>query len=76
MEKIQLMHSGRFTLRSRGQAMPGNKFQATFVVTEHKLHADEEIKRYTGALFDTEIEAAEAGLEAAKIWLDEHRPIG
>lgn len=76
MEKIVQRHSGRFTLRSHGQKMGDGRFQSTFVVTEHTDGADVEIKSFTGAMFSTELEAVDAGIEAAIKWLDEFRPVG
>ncbi|MDN8617813.1 hypothetical protein [Variovorax ginsengisoli] len=75
MEKIRHVHSGRFTLKGYGQAAPEGKFIATFVVTEHQGNAELEIKSSTGNVYGTDHEAAEAGLEAATVWLEKHRPV-
>jgi hypothetical protein len=75
MDKVETAHSGRFTLTSSPQPMADGKFQATFVVTEHRGAADAELKRFTGVMFDTVHEAVEGGIDAAKAWLDEFRPI-
>ncbi|MBT2299215.1 hypothetical protein J7E70_01935 [Variovorax paradoxus] len=54
MEKVKIVHSGRFTLKGTGQATPDGKFIATFLVTEHQGSDDLELKRSTGETCDTE----------------------
>jgi len=76
MEKVQFAHNGRFTLQSDGQLMPDGKFQAAFVINECKLGIDEETKRLTGQMFETEAEAVDIGMQAAMDWLEKYRPVG
>lgn len=75
MAKVETAHSGKFTLTGYGQKMSDGQFQATFTVTEHKGNSEEDTKVSTGKMFDTADEAESAGVDAAKVWLDVHRPV-
>lgn len=69
MEKVESPHGGQFTLCSHPVPMEGGRYRMTFAVTEHEWHGDVQLKHYTGEIFDTELEAADAGLAAARDWL-------
>jgi hypothetical protein len=74
MEKIQVVRKGQFTLRSHGRRTADGRFSAVFVVSEHP-HSEDDKKVSTGLCFDAEIDAADAGLQAALKWLEANRPL-
>lgn len=69
MEKVESPHGGQFTLRSHPVPMEDGKYQMRFAVIEHEWHGDVPLKHHSGEIFDTEVEAANAGLAAARDWL-------
>lgn len=74
MEKVRTEHSGNFTVQGSGRRGPDGRYIATYVVTEAQAGGEVEIKRSTGITFADEHEAAEAGFEAGKQWLEDYRP--
>lgn len=74
MEQIQQARHGRFMLRAHGKKTPNGKFASTFSVTEARGSEETEVMCSSGLLFDTEIEAADDGMRAAKRWLDRTHP--
>jgi hypothetical protein len=75
-EQIQHARCERFVLRARGKRAPNGKFASTFSVAEQRGLTEVEIMCSSGLLFDTEVEAADDGMRAAKRRLDRTHPGG
>ncbi|WP_062469145.1 hypothetical protein [Variovorax boronicumulans] len=75
MDEVKAEHSGNFKITGYGQAAPGGRYIATFVITEAHATGEVELKKSTGETFAREMDAAEAAIVAGRKWLEEHRPV-
>lgn len=66
---------GQFQLQGFGQLMADGTWSAYCVITEHLGSHSDAQKRLMSGSFETEEEAAEAGLDLGKKWFEENYPL-